>query len=325
MQAQRRSKASAERPSRWILVRRPSLASGLFLAMIGAIGARAQVQPPPRPPGAFQRPGQVALADPAELSAYQTALAEQNPGDRVSALQGFLLAYPNSGMRRAAIAELMAAQRQMRDGQTVEAPAGGTMQPVAPVPAASPVAQPVEIPRDSLLQQAPKQARITVAPHGLSILADNSALSEILREISVATGMKVEGLSRDERVFGTYGPGEARQVLLTLLEGSGYNVLMIGDLASGAPRELSLSQRAVAASGNSVASSRNPAEEDAEDDQDVQQTPVPEPQPVQQTQPAGQDNGQPQPPRSPQEILQELQRLRQQNQNPNLPPQGPQP
>ena len=33
----------------------------------------------------------------------------------------------------------------------------------------------------------------------------------------------------DQRVFGTYGRGPARDVIAQLLDGSGYDVLMIGD------------------------------------------------------------------------------------------------
>ena len=57
--------------------------------------------------------------------------------------------------------------------------------------------------------------------------ADNSALSGILHDISAKTGMTVDGLSRDQRIFGSYGPS-AREVLSALLDGLGYNVMMAG-------------------------------------------------------------------------------------------------
>jgi hypothetical protein len=296
-----------------------------------AAGVCARAQQPRFPPG-FQRPGQNAPPDPAEASAYQAAVAKQNPGERVSALQQFLAAYPNSSMRQSAIAELLAAQRQSRDATptpvmnhppAAPAPAAAAVAPAAPV---STPAQAYGPPKDSLLQQAPKEAQITVAPHSLSIKADNSALSQILHDIANSTGMRIDGLSKDERVFGSYGPGEARDVLLALLEGSGYNVVMVGGLADGAPRELNLSQRTTASSAASGATPRTSAQEEADDEQDVQQAPMPpETQPLQpaQNNPPGPDNGQQ--PRSPQEILQELQRLRQQNLNqPQPPPQSPQ-
>ena len=80
-------------------------------------------------------------------------------------------------------------------------------------PAATPVvaAQPVGPPRDSLLQHPAKPAEVTVVPGSLTIKADNSSLSQILQEISKSTGMKVDGLGQDERIFGSYGPGDPRE------------------------------------------------------------------------------------------------------------------
>jgi hypothetical protein len=143
-------------------------------------------------------------------------------------------------------------------------------------------------------------------------------LSAILHQIAGSTGMKIDGLSKDERVFGSYGPGNARDVLLALLEGSGYNVVMVGTTPEGAPRQLSLTQRTANAAPAPGAVARNGNEEDSDDsDQDVQQSPPPE-VPIQQQPPGTQGSEAPQlPPRSPQEILQELQRQRMQQQNQN--------
>ncbi len=182
------------------------------------------------------------------------------------------------------------------------------------MPMATPVvaSQPVGAPRDSLLQQPAKPAQVTVAPGTLAIKADNSSLSQILQEISKSTGMKVDGLGRDDRIFGSYGPGEPREVLLSLLEGSGYNVLMIGD-NKGAPRQLSLSQRAAGNAVASTAPARNNREpDDDEIEQEQPQAPPEQPQPVVQT-PSGNPDGMQQP-RNPAEIQQELLRLRQQQQ-----------
>lgn len=64
---------------------------------------------------------------------------------------------------------------------------------------------------------------------GLRIEAENSSLDQILRDVATATGAKVEGLSTDQRIFGDYGPGPARDVLSQLFEGSGYNLVLIGE------------------------------------------------------------------------------------------------
>jgi hypothetical protein len=95
----------------------------------------------------------------------------------------------------------------------------------------------------NLLEQPALPATVTANDKKLSVKADNSSLSQILHQVSSATGMKLDGLGSDERVFGVFGPGEPREVLTALLNGTSYNVMMVGDLPSGAPRELLLSRR----------------------------------------------------------------------------------
>jgi hypothetical protein len=89
----------------------------------------------------------------------------------------------------------------------------------------------------------PAEASIVWDSHGLFIQASNSSLDQILNDVSLKTGAKVEGMGADERVFGTYGPGAVRDVLTELLEGSGYNILLVGDLGQGTPRRIVLSGR----------------------------------------------------------------------------------
>lgn len=89
----------------------------------------------------------------------------------------------------------------------------------------------------------PDEASVVWDSRGLFIQASNSSLDQILNDISLKTGAKVEGMGADERVFGTYGPGPASDVLTELLDGSGYNVLLVGDLGHGTPRRIVLSSR----------------------------------------------------------------------------------
>jgi hypothetical protein len=280
----------------------------------------------------FQGPGQNANPSPAESKAYAAAMSQPDPAAKVSAIQQFLINYPNSTLRQPAIAEMMMAKRAL---QGTGSPASSMINPAMPsqpAPAAAfapavPASAPAEsvpmapqaygAPAKSLLQEAPKPAKVTVAAHSLTIMADNSALSQILQEISGSTGMKVDGLSQDQRIFGSYGPGDAREVLLALLEGSGYNVVMMGDTGSGAPRELSLTQRAAATTASSGPAAKTTGEEE-DDSEDVQQTPQPEPvqpQPVvNQPPPGGLQNPDGTQPRTPQEMQQDFLRLRQQQQ-----------
>jgi hypothetical protein len=302
-----------------------AIALALLLAVVPT-----RAQPPQMTPG-FGGAPQEGSNDPAESSAYGAALAQPDPASRIVALRHFIVNYPNSSMRQSAISQLMLAQRQTRGGGVSSLGTTPHMTVAQPGPTSAPLpAEPLPIqgvpasgpPRESLLQQAAKPAEITIAPHSLVIKADNSELSAILHQIAGSTGMKIEGLSKDERVFGSYGPGNAREVLLALLEGSGYNVIMVGTTPDGAPRELSLSQRAATAALAPGTVARNGNQEDSdESDQDVQQSPPPE-APIQplpgNPQNSVNEGAPPQPPRSPQEILQELQRqrLQQQNQNP---------
>lgn len=159
--------------------------------------------------------------------------------------------------------------------------------------------------------------------HELSVAATNSSLQQILRDVSTATGVKVDGLTsldgsatgpHDQRIYGSYGPAPARDVLRQLLDGSGYNVIMVGDRGQGTPRELLLTAQ--------VAGSKNPpkanqSNQNAEEDVPEEQ-PEPEPQP---DQPGRRFNGQPTPGRTPQQMLQEIQQRQQQQQQQNPQPQ----
>jgi hypothetical protein len=303
---------------------RRSLAAPVFALLMAATvtTVSAWSQGGPQFQNGFPRPGQPARRDPAENQAYSGAVAEPNLSARISAIQQFLVNYPTSTLRQPAIAQLLAAQKELRA-------AGGGNQPapvnrLAPAVAASTpvVAESTAPQRDSLLQQPPKQAQITIEPHSLEIKADNSTLSEILQKIASSTGMKLEGFSKDERVFGSYGPGETHDVLLSLLEGSGYNVLMVGEVGDGrAPRELSLSPRTIGTTPAAPNAAASNAGQDDDDDQEVQQEgpPVLPGRPNLGNQPIQPGDTQAQP-RSPQQVLQDLQRPRQQ-QDPNQTPQ----
>lgn len=193
-----------------------------------------------------------------------------------------------------------------------------------PVPPPAPVV-PVPVP---VLEQPPTPATVQVDAGKLSVKAENSSLTAILHDISMKTGMNIDGLSKDQRIFGTYGPAAPREVLSALLDGVGYNVMMIGALTNGAPRQLVLTPRTTGPSiggggnrampGARTNNNNNDDEDDAQDAQDPnliqaqqdqnqnqnqnqdQQQPPP-------TTPPGQNNA-----RTPQQMLQEIQQMRQQ-------------
>ncbi len=139
-----------------------------------------------------------------------------------------------------------------------------------PAPAATP-AQPK--PPDWPANDQPSEATVVWDSQGLRIVASNSSLAQILKDVSAKTGATLEGMGQDQRIFGVYGPGTARDVLSQLLDGSGYNVLMIGDQGQGTPRRIVLSARPGGPAPASGPSTSNPEETDAEPQQ-------PEPQPA---------------------------------------------
>jgi len=89
-------------------------------------------------------------------------------------------------------------------------------------------------------EAAAQPASVTLKDGKLTIAANNSDLTQILKDLSDKSGMMVHGLSRSSRIFGVYGPGDSREVLRSLLAGSGYNFIIVGGARDGVPRELML-------------------------------------------------------------------------------------
>jgi len=115
--------------------------------------------------------------------------------------------------------------------------------PSTPAPEAAQTPQPEPPKPDWPVNNKPTPATITWDTNGLAVEANNSSLDEILKEVATRTGAKLEGRVSDERVFGSYGPGPARNVVMQLLDGTTYNVIMLGDQGEGTPREIVLSNR----------------------------------------------------------------------------------
>lgn len=144
--------------------------------------------------------------------------------------------------------------------------------------AASPPAPAVPKAPDWPANELPSPASVVWDSHGLLVVASNSSLTQILKEISLETGIQVEGMSQDQRVFGTYGPATPRDVLSQLLDGSGYDVLMIGDQGKGIPRQVVLT---VSPGGPPPASNANPGpsrQEETSAAEEAQPEEIPPPQ-----------------------------------------------
>jgi hypothetical protein len=204
------------------------------------------------------------------------------------------------------------------------APASSTLpatQPNAPPTPAPPAPPPTPA------QLPPTRAQVTYTAGSLFVSASNSSLNQILREISHETGIRISGGVTDERVFGQYGPDAPAQILTALLDGTASNMLIVhGD--GDTPAELVLTPRM---GGPTPPNPNAHAFDDAPDNRNISNTEPPEPQPApqptpDQSQPANPpatpaapaaDGSQPQSPngvKTPQQIYDQLQNLRQQQQ-----------
>lgn len=189
-----------------------------------------------------------------------------------------------------------------------------------------PVPQPVTPPPPLTPAELPAQpAKITYSDGLLTVAAHNSSLNQILAAISRETGMKITGGVTDERVFGSYGPETAAQVLNSLLDGTSSNMMLVGSNGP-APAELVLTPRAggVTPPSPAMAISSNQNEQPEEPPSTtpykgsaVENTPASQPEAAPQpaTQPAPTSDQQQQSPngvRTPQDIFNQLMKLRQQ-------------
>ena len=186
--------------------------------------------------------------------------------------------------------------------------------PAQPVPspqAASPVAQTAP----SMLQQPAGEAQVNFTGDTLSIRADNSSLSAILHQVAGKSGMQIEGLSGDERVFGTFGPAAPRDVLADLLNGTPYNLVLLGDVGDGAPRELILTPATHA--GAAAPPPATATADEASNEPEAAEVPPPPPE----APPAG-----PAPTpgiKTPQQLFEQLQKMRAGQQQQVTTPQDP--
>lgn len=182
-------------------------------------------------------------------------------------------------------------------------------------------------------QRPPHRAEVAYTQGQISVIADNSSLNQILREISRETGMKITGGVTDERVYGKYGPSPAADVLATLLEGTGSNMLLLHN-DSTTPGELVLTPR----QGGPTPPNPNAPGFDDDSPVDDAASPPPASQPAEQaprnrnqpppgangappastdqSTPASTDTSDPNGVKTPQQIYEQLQKLRQQQQTP---------
>jgi len=102
---------------------------------------------------------------------------------------------------------------------------GATPLHAAPIPAPAPTGT-VPVPMSQLAATPPQ---VSYQGGMLTIVAENSNLGDILREVHRLTGATIDVPSNaTERVVTHLGPGPARDVLADLLNGSTFNYVMLG-------------------------------------------------------------------------------------------------
>jgi hypothetical protein len=198
-------------------------------------------------------------------------------------------------------------------------PAAAQPTPAKPAAAPQPPQSPTPVPQvaPSMLQQPAGEAQIVFSGDTLSIRADNSSLTAILHQVAVKSGMQIEGLSGDERVFGSFGPGAPRDVLADLLNGTAYNVVLLGDLSNGAPRQLILTP---ATHGGAAMPSPPRANTDEASNEPEPEPPPPPPEPA----PLGTTPPPTPGVKTPQQLFEQLQRMRSAQGQQVTTPQDPQ-
>ena len=126
---------------------------------------------------------------------------------------------------------------------------------VAPVAPSGPLQQ---VPMSQLPSTPPQ---VTYQNGMLTIVAQNSSLGDILNEVHRRTGATIEvPPTATERVVTKIGPAPAREVLVTLLNGAGYNYVMVGTAsdASALSSVILTSKPAGGTGGGTVATAYQP-------------------------------------------------------------------
>ena len=212
--------------------------------------------------------------------------------------------------------------------------------------APEPPAPQVPEPPPTLEQSPPTPAQVTYNNGQLTIIAQNATLSQVLRSVQSLTGASIDmpaGTS-NERVVGQLGPGQPRDVLNALLNGTKFNYIILGVTGDpGAVQKVILTTLKLASAVNTAQNNAVPPPEESQEEENYgepetqPQAPLPPqmrhrpnmpgrvpeafnpqqlPQ-VQSIQPVADDSGDNTPPdgaKTPEQLLQELQQVQQQQQ-----------
>jgi hypothetical protein len=245
---------------------------------------------------------------------------------------------PSSSNRVQANAQKASATRNSKSNSKNKA-----KQQTPPAPQPEPV---VYTPPPLRPEQMPAVApRVSYQNGQLTVFAENSNLSDVLNGIRAATGIRIEnaGGSGGDRVAAKIGPAPVRDVLLSLLEGSRYDFVMLGSNTD--PNQIErvvLAQKSAANGSNQpppaannipqngvVQSEENTEEGDDNNNEGFAPAPTPpqpnqpQPQPPGATVQPGADQGNAV--KTPEQLLQDLRNMDQQRQQQQQQQQSQQP
>jgi hypothetical protein len=93
-----------------------------------------------------------------------------------------------------------------------------------------PPVQQATAPPPTLAQSPPTPPQVSYNRGQLTIVAQNATLSQVLHSVQSLTGTSLEmpASASNERVVGQLGPGQPRDVLNSLLNGSKFNYIILG-------------------------------------------------------------------------------------------------
>ena len=143
--------------------------------------------------------------------------------------------------------------------------------PPAPQPPAPP---------PTLEQSPPTPPQVTYNNGQLTIIAQNATLSQVLRSVQSQTGasMEIPSGASNERVVGQLGPGQPRDVINALLNGTKFNYIILGVNGDpGAVQKVILTTAKPASAVNMA--QNNAASPPPEEPQEEENYGEPEPQP----------------------------------------------
>lgn len=191
--------------------------------------------------------------------------------------------------------------------------------------------------------------RVSLVDGVLTIVAENSTMADIITQLRAATGIKIEtiGGPSGERVAARIGPAPVRDVILSLVQGSGYDFIILG--VEGQPNAVERVILTPKTAGGAVTASAPqrmpstyntvytpPQPEPSDDDGNEGFAPVAQPMPLPPnsnpseqpvmpgaTQPPGTNQPGTNQPKTPEQLLEELRRMEEQRNNPQGRPQRP--